>query len=201
MKKNLLIKLNDIIVDIRTNYDKSIKNSIEFFSGTIIDMSEISYFREKTCPATNEECVKLFMNEKGLFLRDKAIIKKFGEYYRGREFDGLIKDSPLLISLKVLKNLSEKHNVTLLSLTTKEDSDFIAKKLGINKLFRIITSDSVEDGISKAKKTAQGNMAYIGNNILDYKAAVKNNIPFIGLDMDNKEIEKGKTIKNIEEIL
>jgi len=77
-------------------------------------------------------------------LIEGAIMKKFSEYYLGREFnDGLIKDSSLLIDKKKLEKLSSKYNLSLLSLIPKEELRFIKNKLGLNKL-DIISADSVE---------------------------------------------------------
>lgn len=193
--KNLLIKLNDIIVDVSANYDKAVKKSVEFFLGQRIDMEEINEFRKKTCPANNLQCINLFLNEKDLFLREAAIMKKLSEYYLGREFDGLIAECSLLIDKKKLDKLASKYNLILLSLMAEEETEFLINNLGIK--FRTISSGSVERGIRKAKK--KGKVTYLGNTLQDYKTALKQDVDFVGLGMD--KLENGKVINKIEEII
>lgn len=188
MKKNLLIKLNDIIVDISTQYDKSIKKSIEFFLGRLIDVNEIEEFRRKICPVNNTECINKFINEQGLFLRDVAIIKKFNEYYTGREFEGYIKDTDFLIDKTTLKKISDNKSISLLLVMPKEEADFILKELKINNL-KTITAKTIEEGIKKAKESLK-EFAYIGNTDFDKDAAKKQEIDFI-------KIEKIKDIKDL----
>lgn len=194
MKQNLLIKLNDVIIGISENYDRAIKKSLEFFMGTIIDEKDIREFREKKCPANNHDCIMAFLNEKNIFLRDKAIIKKFTEYYLGKEFNGLISDSQLLISKKKLEDISLKYNLFLLALMPNEEADFLISKFKLEK-FNPIIANSAKEGIKKAKAEL-----YLGNAITDYNAAIEENVSFIGLNMNEKEITKGKVIKNIGEL-
>jgi hypothetical protein len=199
MKKNLLIKLNDVVIETSSCYNNAVRKSLEFFLGKLIGEKEIKDFRERKCPATNTDCVRMFLNENNSFLMDKAIIKKFNEYYFGKDFNGLIKDSRLIVDKKKLGKLSSKFNVVLLCLMPQEEANYFFNKFGMQKLKKIV-ANFPKEGIQKAKQEIKGEIAYAGNTILDYNAAVGENVSFFGMNMKAAEIPKGKAIKKLEEI-
>ena len=188
MKKNLLIKLNDIIIDVSTQYDKAVKKSIEFFLGRLMESEEIKKFKEKNCPVNNTECVSAFISEKGLFLRDTAIIKKFNEYYTGREFEGYIKDTDFIIDKTTLKKISNNKSISLLLVMPEEEAEYILKELKIDNL-NVIFAESIEEGLRRAKDSLK-EFTYIGNTEFDKQAAEKEGIEFT-------EIEEIKDIKDL----
>jgi glutamyl/glutaminyl-tRNA synthetase len=192
--KNLLIKLNDVVIDTSSNYDKAIKKSLEFFMGNLMHMDEIKEFRERKCPVTNEECILEFLNEKNIFLRERAILKKFSEYYLGKEFEGLIKESKLLIDKKTIEKLSKKYKIVFLSLMPKEETEFLMKKMKLDK-FKAISASSLDEGIKKAKAKLK-HLKYLGNTELDYNEASKHDISFIGL-----KTGKGERIEKIDQLI
>lgn len=199
MKKSLIIKLNDIVIDISANYDKAVKKSLEFFMGSMLDEKVIAEFRKRKCPANNHQCIQSFLEEKNIFLRDKAIIKKFHEFYAGKEFTGFISDSRVLINNKKLDALSQKYNLLLLCLMPKEEADFLIQRNKLDK-FNVVCSESLKDGLRAAKEKLKPEYVYLGNSILDYNAAVEAGMSFFGHNMTQSEIPKGKTINKIEEI-
>ena len=185
--KKTLIKLNDIIVDVSTQYDKAVKKGIEFFLGRYIEAKEIENFRKNKCPVNNPECINAFISEKGLFLRDTAILKKFNEYYIGREFEGYISDTDFLIDKTTLKKLADNKSITLLAIMPKEEAKFILKELKIN--IPIIIAESIEKGLRKAKDSLN-EFTYMGNTDFDKDAAKKEEIEFI-------KIEEIKSLKEL----
>ena len=182
MKK--LIKANDILIDVSTQYDKSVKKSIEFFLGRMIDASEIKEFRENKCPANDKECINLFINDKGLFLRDLAIGKKFNEYYLGREFDGYISDTDFLVDKATLKKLANSKAI-ILFVMPKEEADFIITELKISNM-KIIIAESIDEGLAKAKEELN-NFVYYGNSSFDKALSEKEGIEFV--DVKEKNIK------------
>ncbi|MBD3163608.1 hypothetical protein GF323_00230 [Candidatus Woesearchaeota archaeon] len=147
--KTLLISLSDI-VDVCSKQDKAIKKSLEFFLGRLLDMRDLEDFRAKCSPQNNLECIKLFLEDKGVYLREKALLKKFLEYYMGREFDGLIADCSLLLSKKQLGRLSSKYEVVLFSSLGKAETDFLLGMLKIQ--LPVINADSVQECLVKLNR-------------------------------------------------
>lgn len=194
MKKKLIIKLNDIIIEVAPYYNQAVKKSLEFFLGCLIKNEEIESFKKRKCPATNHDCINLFLNEKNVFIRDKAILKKFTEYYFGREFDGLIKECRLLIEKKTLEKISKKFDIILLSLMPKEETDYLIKKFDLGAI-NVISAANINEALKECKGSF-----YLGNNTSDYAAAIENELSYLGFNMKPEEIPKGTVIKTLEEL-
>ena len=191
--KKLVIKINDVLIDVSKNHDRAIKKSIEFFLGTVVDMQEISKFRMNSCLANNFECINKFLNEKGLYLRESAMLKKFNEYFIGREFDGFINECTNLVDLKLLEKLSKQYEIVLIAAMPESEARFIVNKFKLGK-YDIIYTDSSD----KALRKISGNKLFLGSTMVDYESAKKNSIDFIGYCMDNPSII---TIQKMEELL
>lgn len=193
MKKKLLIKINDILVDVSKNYDKAVKKSIEFFVGTMVDMEEISSFRKKKCASNNFECINLFLNQKGMYLRESALLKKFKEYFIGREFEGFISDCTHLEDLRVLEKLSKKYDVILVALMSDIEAEFLVSKFEL-KNYPIIVAESLHEAFLKVS----GNRVFLGSSVFDLEAATRNDVEFIGYKM-----EKGSynSVEKMEELI
>jgi hypothetical protein len=198
MKKNLLIKLNDIIVDLKTSKDKAIKKSIEFFLGRQIGDEELRSMIEEFKDKTETTKIHETLNKKNVFLRENAIIKKYNEYFRGREYEGFINETRLNIDRKDLEKLAKSFYITLLAVMSQEDSDFISKELSLEN-FNIISAESTKEAIIKVKDKSKGELTLISDNALDYIEAKNENIEFIGFKLD--KIKEINHVNSIHEIL
>jgi histidinol-phosphate aminotransferase len=198
MKRNLIIKLNDVLVNTSASYNKAIKKSIEFFLGSVISSEDLNSLKSEMCSGNSIECIQKFLNGKNIFIRDNAVSKKLREYYSGKDFRGTISDCSLLIDKTEISRLSENFNLTILSIMPKEEADFL---VGKNKLKAdLLYAGTIKEGITKVKNLNL-NASFLGNSIDDYNSAIEENIPFIGLNMKKEQIPKGTALDKIEELL
>ncbi|MBR9699229.1 hypothetical protein GOV09_02140 [Candidatus Woesearchaeota archaeon] len=192
MKKNLLLKLNDVL-NINNCQSMAIKKSIEFFIGRMVGDSELRQHFKSVPLSAPADSINAFLTNKGIFLREAALIKKYGEYFRGREYDGLIIEVKLLPNKKKFDLMAKKHNVMILSHLPDEDNNFLANMLKINAL--LLSAKTLEKGIEKAKKQSKEKLTLVGSTEKDMEIAGNSQISFIGLKMETKN-----TIEKIEDL-
>ena len=188
---NLLIKLNDVVVDISSCYDRVMKQAVEFFLGRMVHPEDLNDLKKQYYGL---ELVKVFLEKNGLYLRDAAIRKKLSEYFVGKDFNGLIDDCKLNEKREVLEKLSKKNKIILLSFLSKDETKFLVSKHKLNS-YKVILSDSADKTIKNLKK--ETDFTYVGNELSDYEACVKNKAKFIGYNID-LDVKK---IKRLEELL
>ncbi len=192
--KNLLIKLNDLVVDISTSSNGSKRKAAEFFLGRMLNSEEDEKCNSGTSQVDPIDCLQVFLESKQVYLRREAITKKYNEYFVGKEFSGLISECRPLISKRLLSKLSKGYNLSFLAVMDQEQASFLAKKCSITQ--RIIASDSVSQGIENAKKLLPS-LTYVSNDKNEKSIATEVNVPFIGVNIEGPEI---KTVPSLEEL-
>lgn len=180
----IIIKIDDILFDIKSIKKQAIKKSIEFFIGGYIEQSEIDEFRQKH-HLYDLDLLRKFLESKKIYLRDIALSKKLNEYYLGKEFNGLISTCELLVDEELLSKISSK--VTFVSFLPKDAAKFLLNKFDLK--LKVLYYESALKAMSKLKSKI---IKFVGTNTLDYEAAVKNKVNFIGYqtDLADEKIEK-----------
>ena len=196
--KLIIFDIDGDLIDVTQSYRLAIKKTAEFFLGRILDMGEVTEIKDR---GINDDCdaSELLIQKNGGDFRKKVIIKKFQEYYLGREFDGLVKNEKCIIKEKTLKQL-KGYKLAIFTGRPKEEAEYGLKRFKIQKYFDIIiTQEDVKelkpapDGLIKilSKANIKNDQAiYVGDNLSDLKAAKSANINFIGVVDKNSENSK-----------
>lgn len=202
--KLIIFDIDGVLIDVTGSYLLSIKKTAEFFLGRMLDMSEVMEIKGR---GVNDEydATELLIQKNGGDFRKKVIIKKFQEYYLGRDFDGLVKNEKCLIDEKTLKKL-KKYKLAIFTGRPKEEAEFGLQRFKIKKYFDIIIvkEDTKElkpapEGLIKILKKAKvknSEAVYIGDNLADLGAAKNANVNFIGVV--DKNIENSKAFLKSE---
>jgi HAD superfamily hydrolase (TIGR01548 family) len=189
--KLMIFDLDGVIVDVSKSYNLAIKHTVEFFLGRFIDMDIIDEFKNKSGFNNDWDCTEAILNKFGIFVKKKAIIKKFQEYYLGLNFNGLIKNEKLLLNKANIGALSRKYDLAVFTGRPKLEADFILDRFQIQQYFKMIVA--MEDinsqkpnpeGLNKIITKLNANIetaSYIGDSVDDAIAAKKAGIKFIGI--------------------
>jgi len=189
-KKALIFDMDGVLVDVSKSYRVAIKKTVEFFLGEIIDDQLINEFKNR--PELNDDCDctgAILISKGRQDIREDIIIKKFNEYYRGREFDGLIQEENWLLKEEVIKRLAKKYILTIFTGRPRVEAEFALKLNGMEKYFKmLVCMEDVKnkkpdpEGVLKIIKDLKvTDIFYIGDSYADIETSKKANTKFIGI--------------------
>ncbi len=201
--KLIIFDVDGVLIDVSQSYRLAIKKTAEFFLGKILQMSEVDEI--KSMGVNNDyDASELLIQKYGKSFKKSSIIKKFQEYYLGKNFNGLIRNEKLLINEKTLRKLSKKYKLAIFTGRPREEAFFVLERFRISKYFDIVIS--MED-VNRKKPSAEGlykilkrlrvspsSAVYVGDSIADVRAANNAGIDFIGVIPPNAN---GVIVRNI----
>lgn len=204
--KAIIFDIDGVLIDVSPSYRMAIKKTAEFFLGRILNMEDVEAVKNR---GINDDCdaAELLIQENGGDFRKSVIIKKFQEYYLGRNFDGLVKNEKCLIKDGVLKKL-KKYGLGVFTGRPKEEAFYGLKRFNIQKYFNaIIVKEDVKEGkpnpegllkIIKKLNVKSNETVYVGDNLADLKTAKNADVDFIGVCPPNVDKAYLKTLLKSE---
>lgn len=217
--KLIIFDIDGVLIDASDSYRLAIKKTAEFFLGKILSMDDVE--RIKNMGINNDfDAAEMLIQEGGGDFRKKVIIKKFQEFYLGRQFDGFVENEKPLIKEETLKKL-KKYKLAIFTGRPNMEAEYGLKRFDIWDYFKyIIGMDDVKEGkpnpegilkILKKLGVKPEETIYVGDNLADLNAAKNANVNFIGSITPNVdkthlknllESEGAKTIlTNVNDIL
>ncbi|MBW2990028.1 HAD family hydrolase [Candidatus Woesearchaeota archaeon] len=187
--KAIIFDIDGVLVDTSRSYSLAIKKTAEFFLGKILKMEDVEAVKNR---GINDDwdASEILIRENGGDFRKKAIIKKFQEYYLGRNMDGFVKDEKCIIKSDVLKKL-KNYKLGIFTGRPKKEADYCLDRFGIIGSFStVVAKEDVTkgkpdpEGLLKAiqmMKVKKAEAVYVGDNISDLRSAKEAGISFIGV--------------------
>lgn len=204
--KAIIFDIDGVLIDVSQSYRITIKKTAEFFLGKVLSIDDVEEIKNKGINDDFDAAELLIQKYGGNFRKD-AIIKKFQEYYLGRNFDGLVKNEKCLINEKLLKKL-KKYKLAIFTGRPKIEAKFGLEKFKIKKYFKIIVArEDVKElkpspkgllKIIKKLKIKNNEAIYVGDNLADLNTAKNANINFIGVIPPNVNKTYLKTLLKSE---
>lgn len=181
--------MDGVLVDVSRSYMLAIKKTVEFFLGSIIPIAEVEAMKQ--VPGNNDDfdCTRSILLAYGIPATEKALIKKFQEFYQGKNFDGLIKNERFLLREDTLKALSSQCTLAIFTGRDRKESTYALEKAEAAKYFKtVITAEDVKkkkpdpEGLLKLlDKYKPQDVWYVGDSVDDAAAARKAEVPFVGV--------------------
>ena len=187
--KAIIFDVDGVLIDVSMSYRMAIKKTAEFFLGKMLSMEDVEKVKNR---GINDDCdaAELLIQEDGGDFRKKVIVKKFQEYYLGRDFDGLVKNEKCLVNEKVLKKL-KKYKLGVFTGRPKEEAEHGLKRFKIYKYFNaVVVMEDVKEGkpsaegllkLIKKLKVKTNEVVYVGDNLADLMSAKNADVNFIGV--------------------
>ena len=188
--ETILFDIDGVLVDVGNSYRKAIANTAEFFTKEKIKDSEIQSLKESTGFNNDWDLTEALIKKRNIKIDKQKIIDKFQEYYLGtKNTKGFIENETWLLDKKILKKLSEKYLVGIITGRPKEEAIIALNVAGVKDFFKIIIA--MEDTAGNGKPNPLGiNMAmkflgnknalYVGDAADDMRAAKNAGIIGIG---------------------
>lgn len=192
-KRIILFDMDGVLIDVSNSYRLAIQKTVAFFTNNMVSNEEIQAFKEKGGYNNDWDLSEALILARNITAPKQDIINKFQEFYLGINGNkGFIDNEKLLINKDLLKKLSAKYKLGIVTGRPRKEAIYILNKFGINDLFKVIIG--LEDYPSeKAKpdpysiqlaltKIGNGvNSIYLGDNIDDITAAKSAGIDAIGV--------------------
>ena len=180
----LIFDIDGVLVDVSKSYRVAIKKTSEYFSKREIDFDEIQDFKNKGGLNNDWDLTRAIIRDKDIVVDKKSIIRKFQSYY-----NKLKNNEKLILNKKLLKKLSNKYTLAILTGRPKNEAYYVLKKNKVAKYFKTIVfmQDVAKqkpnpEGLMKILKQFSNSEAYyFGDSIDDMKAAVLAKINPIGV--------------------
>ncbi len=187
--KAIVFDVDGVLIDVSMSYRMAIKKTAEFFLGRMLSMEEVEKVKNRGVN-DDRDAAELLIQENGGDFRKEVIVKKFEEYYLGRNFDGLVKNEKCLVNDKFLKKL-KKYKLGIFTGRPKEEADYRLKRFKMNKFFNavVVMGDVKEkkpgaEGLLKLikkLKVKNNETVYVGDNLADLMTAKNADVNFIGV--------------------
>lgn len=182
----LIFDMDGVLVDVTNSYRTAIKKTVEFFTNSEVSYGEIQSYKDQVGFNNDWDLTEAIIISKGKKIEKNKIIDKFQEYYLGNNFNGLIKNERWLFNKNILKNISKKYKLGIVTGRPKAEAVYTLKKNQVEGFFQVLISmDDVKkdkpnpEGINKAIKLfGTKNAIYFGDTKNDEIAASNANIKF-----------------------
>ncbi|MFC1690876.1 histidinol-phosphate transaminase [Nanoarchaeota archaeon] len=188
-KKGLIFDMDGVLVDVRESYRESIKKTAEFFLGRLIEMEVVEEIKNKPGYNDDYDAVEGILEKEERFIERDNVVKKFQEYYLGRNFCGFVRNEKPLITEDRLKKLRTRFKLGIVTGRNRMEAKYALEMFGLSQYFdAIITRDDVvnpkpdPEGLVKAmEKLKVTEAVYVGDNIDDAAAAKTAKVDFLGV--------------------
>lgn len=153
-EKDLLIfNADNTILNIENSVIEAIKKTVEYFLNVEIKKEEVIDTKSISGMNSNWDCVEFLLKHYGQNIEVNDIIPVFQNFYYNssdKTKKYLIDNEELLISEKVLKELSEKYDFVIFTNKLKDELKYSLKRLGVDKYFYyFVTSDDLPKNMLK----------------------------------------------------
>ena len=210
----LIFDIDGVLVDVSKSYRTAIKLTAEYFTNEKITLEEIQSYKNKSGYNSDWDLTEAIIQSRGKDAERRKIIERFQQCY-----NKLINNEKWLLNKKILKILSKRYYLAILTGRPKKEADYILRKNKVKDYFsKIVAMEDVSkqkpnpDGILKIlNKYSNSSAYYFGDSIDDMKATFLANINPLGvlppqdksLLLQNLLVENGaKTvIRNINQIM
>ncbi len=199
--KLLVFDFDSTIVDISHSCRCATKKTVEFFLGRLLEDSAIKNVHGHCIPDFYDSSDQL-LQEQGSSFRKDAIIKKFQEYYVGRNYNGYILDEQCLLKEVILKKL-KRHKLAIISDRPVREALFVLKRFNIDGFFDEIAGNELpgegppkKDHLLKLLQNLKGTKketVFISGNPAGIKLSQDLHLPFIGIVPPAFEKERFKS--------
>ncbi len=182
MSKMIIFDLDDTLIDTKKRHFNIISDFLQHFFAEkkLISFSEYLILRKKNC-FSNFDVIN--------FLRNEKIEKKFFENYflQRIEQENDLKTDSEIVNFDFLKNLKQK-NIKLMVLSLRSNIENAIKQVKnfqfstfIDDFIFLKHSDNPKTKVLSEIKGKNEILFYAGDSVIDYEAAIQNNISFFGV--------------------
>jgi len=153
--KVILFDIDGVLVDVSNSYRQAIAQTTEYFTKQKVLPSEIQELKQQTGYNNDWDLTEALIKNKGMEVSKQKIIDKFQELYLGKSGnEGLIENETWLLDKKLIKDLSGKYFLGLVTGRPREEAIIPLKKAGVKKYFKVLIG--MEDCEGKGKPNPFG---------------------------------------------
>ena len=199
----LLFDMDGVLIDVSKSYRTVIKRTAEFFIEEEVSFEKIANFKEQGGFNNDWDLSLAIVKEKRSDVTRDEIIEVFQKLYLGENWNGLILSESLMINKELLRQLSIRFKLGIVTGRPKEEALFALKRFGIEKFFSsLVGMEDVKEGkpspegINRAKEElGEKECWYIGDTTDDMIAAIAADIKPVGVVFSENRERAAKFLK------
>jgi len=180
----LIFDIDGVLADVSKSYRAAIKKTSEYFTKENVSFEEIQKYKNERRFNNDWDLTEAIIKGKGRNIEKQEIVGKFQSYY-----SKLINNERWILDKRILKLLSKRYNLAILTGRPKKEADNVLTKNKVKKYFAAIVAmeDTTKqkpapDGILKIlKQFTDQDAYYFGDTIDDMEAAISAKAKPIGV--------------------
>ena len=180
----LIFDIDGVLADVSKSYRAAIKKTSEYFTKENVSFEEIQKYKNERRFNNDWDLTEAIIKGKGRNIEKQEIVGKFQSYY-----SKLINNERWILDKRILKLLSKRYNLAILTGRPKKEADNVLTKNKVKKYFAAIVAmeDTIKqkpapDGILKIlKQFTDQDAYYFGDTIDDMEAAISAKVKPIGI--------------------
>lgn len=183
--KAIIFDMDGVLVDVSNSYRTAIKKTVGFFTGKEPTDKKIDRMKNKGGYNNDWDLTEALIEQN---IPKKKIITKFQDYYKGKDFDGLIQNEKWLLKKETLDSL-KGYSFGIVTGRPRDEAEFALKRSGMGEYFSVMIAmeDMDEEKPNplllrialKQLECTEG--YYLGDNVDDMKMACNAGVTGIGV--------------------
>ena len=153
LKPALIFDMDGVLVDVSNSYRTAIKKTAEFFTDSDVNYGEIQSYKNKLGFNNDWDLTEAITLSRGKNIKKANIIRKFQNYYLGKNFNGLINNERWLLDKNLLKKLFKNYKLAIVTGRPRKEAEYTLKNNNTAKFFPVLIA--LED-ISRDKPDPEG---------------------------------------------
>jgi histidinol-phosphate aminotransferase len=186
----LIFDLDGVLVDVTESYRRAIEATVEELSGIRPSGEEIQELKDLGGFNNDWDLSQELLRRRGSAVPYDRIVTVFNRFYRGAEWDGLIRQERWLLPADRLRALADEYTLAVFTGRPREDAEYVLRRFSALESFAAVVA--MED-VTKAKPDPEGLVslanscapaliaAYVGDTVDDARCAAEAGIPYIGV--------------------
>jgi HAD superfamily phosphatase len=186
----VLFDMDGVLVDVSASYRLAIKKTAEYFLKESVSVQEIQRYKEQGGYNNDWDLTEMILLSHGINVSRKNMVKVFQHFYRGKNFNGFIRNERWLLDRKVLHTLSKDFKLGIVTGRPKREAEYALKKFEVKDCFEIVIA--MEDVRGKSKPDPHGihlalkilnakRALYVGDTIDDILSAASAGVTPVGI--------------------
>jgi HAD superfamily phosphatase len=144
--KALIFDMDGVLVDVSNSYRLAIKETAKFFTKEDVSDKEIQEIKNLGGYNNDWDATEAIIEKRDEKVSTAQIIDKFQQYYKGKKFDGFIKNETWMLKKEVLEQLKKEYRLGIVTGRPREEAEFALKTSGNQEFFDVmITMDDMEE--------------------------------------------------------
>jgi HAD superfamily phosphatase len=189
VKDLLIFDMDGVLTEVSDSYREAVVQTVRHFTGQLVSRDQIQDYKNLGGWNNDWDLSQKIAADLGVPVPHAAIVKKFNEFFLGKNGDGLIMREQWFPQPGLLERLGGKYQLALFTGRLKYEVDLSLRRFAPSLVFNPMIC---AEHVAQAKPSPEGLLAiaaqfpsrrlvYVGDTVDDARSASGAGVPFIGI--------------------